>query len=262
MTTTNLYNLLEINDISFEKNLDNNCINKKFLDSETLLNNEHQNMTSENNQVIEHNNDEEISIPSILNLNNLENEKEYSSLLLLKYEYYLSKYLFSVVKNEKDFNNVVLYLKKIIDICSILIKRFNQQVIMNKKKNLSDKINRSSYKFCQKSAECNYYYDEYHQIKNKCNSHHFVHNIIYNDMVSLLQFIEKNNNENNNLYIKEIFTSINTINYVISHMYNELYTVDYYKEKFNSLYQENQNEFQTWTRNDKKKSRNYNKKIK
>nr|QBK88656.1 MAG: uncharacterized protein LCMiAC01_03340 [Mimivirus LCMiAC01] len=76
-------------------------------------------------------------------------------------------------------------------------------------------IPRSSYKFCRYNYECEFNYNSYNK---GCYAQHFVHNMVYADLTVLLEYI--NNTINHS--ISEIKKSINTIYFVMNHMYDEL----------------------------------------
>lgn len=91
-------------------------------------------------------------------------------------------------------------------------------------KDIKKSISRTSYKFCEFGYNCKFNYN----IKEKCYAHHFVFNYISLDIASVIDFIIEDYDiiklrqitDANDL--SEIKTSINTITYVINHMYDEL----------------------------------------
>ena len=101
-----------------------------------------------------------------------------------------------------------------------LSKKHSQKI--NKTDN--NTIKRHSYTFCKYNYKCPYFYSA----KLNCKLHHYPYNYIYNDTQSLLFTYNKTNIENIN-------KSINTISYVITHIYDELlniktYSLTKYKE--------------------------------
>ena len=82
-----------------------------------------------------------------------------------------------------------------------------------------DKIIRSSYKFCNFKQNCNYNYETG---KKGCYAYHYPHNMIYADCLSLIECINKYYKTENEIQNKEIMRFINTISFVIKHMYDEL----------------------------------------
>lgn len=88
----------------------------------------------------------------------------------------------------------------------------------------SNSIARSSYKFCDANYEC-----PYNMKFHKCNSQHFVHNFVNADVVSIIKYlkvIEDKTNINNDQLLK----CMNTINFVINHMKDELTNISYYSK--------------------------------
>ncbi len=110
-------------------------------------------------------------------------------------------------------------------------------------------ITRNSYKFCEHGHMCKYNYEK----NKKCHSHHFVYNLVYLDIHQILEHLlsikdidkvkvqeqdtdqnqdqdqdqdldqdQDNKKEEPELQINEIQISINTITYVLNHMYDEL----------------------------------------
>jgi len=80
-----------------------------------------------------------------------------------------------------------------------------------------------------------------------CYAQHYVFNLVYLDILDILCYISEtysnnlNNSENLHLNLNEIKTSINTITYVINHMFEELSQLkltspDQYKEYENRSY--------------------------
>ena len=97
-------------------------------------------------------------------------------------------------------------------------KEFTSQI------NKESTISRASYKFCEFGHNCRFNYS----IKEKCYAQHFVFSHISQDISSVIDFIiedyetVKLRQITNNNDLNEIKTSINTITYVINHMYDEL----------------------------------------
>ena len=81
---------------------------------------------------------------------------------------------------------------------------------------------RSSYKFCSYNYECEF---NYNVKKYKgCFAQHYVHNIVYADITTLIKCIIKLDKINIEL-IRELKKSMSTISFVINHMYEELKNV-------------------------------------
>lgn len=89
-------------------------------------------------------------------------------------------------------------------------------------------ITRNSYKFCEFGYSCKFNYD----IKERCYAQHYVFNLVAQDIADTLKFITDTitnstftSTSNIGININELIeirTSINTITFVINHMYDEL----------------------------------------
>jgi hypothetical protein len=113
-------------------------------------------------------------------------------------------------------------------------------------------ISRNSYKFCEFGHNCRFNYNK----EQKCYAQHYVYNLVYLDIVDILEYITVTNilnnktinNTNNKISnyhnqqdMTEIKTSINTITYVINHMSEELSQLkninpQYYKDYENRIF--------------------------
>jgi len=82
-----------------------------------------------------------------------------------------------------------------------------------------DKIIRSSYKFCNYKHECTYNYEKG---KKGCYADHYPHNMIHADCDALLECINLYYTDDNEIQNKELVRCINTISFVIRHMYEEI----------------------------------------
>ena len=111
--------------------------------------------------------------------------------------------LFIWIKNLSDFFSTKLNLTKIVH-----SKRFKDEFL----------INRCSYKFCNYKDNCEFNYDKKGK---KCNSDHYVHNMVYADCDSLINYLINNDLEKVDHH-NEMMKCINTLMFVINHMYNEL----------------------------------------
>lgn len=140
-----------------------------------------------------------------------------SSLELLKEEYELVKLFskYSLQQNDYDVKFLLKILNLLYEISNELAKRLKQQKIIHKIRK-DRNIMRCSYKFCNFKSNCKYHYG-----KKKCNSDHFVHNMVSADLENLIDFFH-NKSEKEFINNKEVIKSINTILYVISHMESEL----------------------------------------
>jgi len=122
-------------------------------------------------------------------------------------------------------------LNILLQLSEILRKRLGQKEFILNKNEYSNNIVRCSYKFCSFQHTCNY---NYNNTKNLCYQDHYVHNMIIADLKTIINHIDyKYKIENSNLILhnKEILKTINTLNYVISHMELELRNKCLYQPK-------------------------------
>lgn len=117
-----------------------------------------------------------------------------------------------------NFNDKLEWILK----CSkFLAKKTNLNLILHKNTSFdTQNIPRSSYKFCNYNYQCEYNYN----IKKHsgCYAQHYVHNLVYADLLSLKLILNKYENSINEKLINETQTTLNTISFVINHMYEEL----------------------------------------
>jgi len=130
--------------------------------------------------------------------------------------------LFTWIKNVSDFFSNKLNLQKITH-----SKRFKDEFL----------INRCSYKFCNFKDNCEFNYDKK---TKKCNSDHYVHNMVYADCDSLINYLINNDIEKIDHH-NEMMKCINTLMFVINHMYNELKNKFFYSKNksLNELHNNN-----------------------
>lgn len=123
------------------------------------------------------------------------------------------------IKNENIKDDFHKYVNWLIITTEQLCKNSGQKTIVPKiDYSVESAIARSSYKFCNYKSKC---VNEYK--KNNCTKHHFVYDLLYTDINSLNSYLESSKD----LSIEEITKSINTINYVLHHMLNELTELNY-----------------------------------
>jgi len=162
------------------------------------------------------------------NKTDLDSLLKQNSLDLIKEEYNLIKLFskYSLQQNNYEINFLIRILNLLLNISEELRKRLNQPEIFHKTRR--DKpIMRCSYKFCNFKSDCNYHYKN-----KKCNSDHFVHNMVSADIKNLIDFFNKKT-EKEFVSNKEVIKSINTILFVISHMESELSNSCRYEPKEN-----------------------------
>ena len=168
-------------------------------------------MTSDLNKI------NQLSLSEILSLEYLDGQL--TELELLKHQTYVSgqlKKYASTCKDNFDEFDYVLHLPKLewlLKTSLYLSKKRHQKDIKLKRKN--NGIQRNSYEFCNYGYKCNSYQN------NKCFQKHFVYNFVNSDICELIKYLTQSNlKENKNT--KEIYITINTINFVFNHMYDEL----------------------------------------
>lgn len=168
-------------------------------------------------------------------------------LLVLEYQTYVSGYLRKNIKMlidhqlrnnlsdniQNDLDDDIVNIDQYIKYLSWLLKGtlyFEKKlklkpisIINNFRKNCI--ISRSSYKFCNFNYDCEF---NYNKKKNQgCYAQHFVYNIVQSDIKSVIDYLKKNKFKDN-INLKEVKKCIDTISFVINHMYEELKNVDYY----------------------------------
>jgi len=125
--------------------------------------------------------------------------------------------LFIWIKNLSDFFSTKLNLTKIVH-----SKRFKDEFL----------INRCSYKFCNYKDNCEFNYDVKNTKGKKCNSDHYVHNMVCADCDSLINYLLNHDLEKIDHH-NEMMKCINTLMFVINHMYNELKNKIFYSKNKN-----------------------------
>ncbi|AYV76923.1 MAG: hypothetical protein Barrevirus4_7 [Barrevirus sp.] len=136
-------------------------------------------------------------------------------------------------KSLMDNNDTCRSIDWLISSSKYLSEKIGSPLFKHKSTGNSFFIIRSSYKFCNLGYKCEFNYQNNKnkkEINNKdrkngCNSQHYVHNLVNADLTSLREYISTNNSTNKVEKVekdKEIQKSINTISFVINHMYEEL----------------------------------------
>ena len=149
----------------------------------------------------------------------------------LKYQSLMTDYLKQYIhsKDQFDINHVLEVLDWILRISDHFCNKMGLERLHHGfKKRSSDSIARSSYRFCSQGYDCQYHYelDKY----SGCRSQHYVHNIVYADIEALISYLQKVKHGWTKLNYQEVITSLNTISFVVNHMYKELYYVDFYHQ--------------------------------
>ena len=160
-----------------------------------------------------------------------ENKEKYSSLEILKNNELIISYISKSVQNNvvdtKFLYKCIKYLKEASKILfeRVKLSEFKHNYNLVKK----DKIIRSSYKFCNYKHNCTYNYDK---LKKKgCYADHYPHDMVYADCDALLYCLDTYYKNDDEFYNKEIIKCINTISFVIKHMYEELNNLCLYSNK-------------------------------
>jgi hypothetical protein len=132
---------------------------------------------------------------------------------------YLDKYILQNNIISKSF--VVKILDWLLDTAILLSRKLNLEPQYHNITNLIglQNIPRCSYKFCSFKENCTYNYDT---TKNGCYSDHYVYNMLTADIKVIKDYIIQNHpNDEKITYNKELLKCINTLNFVIKHMYDE-----------------------------------------
>lgn len=118
------------------------------------------------------------------------------------------------------------FLSWILETSKQIILKTNIPVVLFK----TDKIYRSSYKFCTKKDDCEAIYGNILKKNNnrfcKCNGDHYVHNKIVSDLTSIIH-----NFNTGDLLSNDLRVCLDTMNFVINHMYQELNNFNIYYAK-------------------------------
>lgn len=132
---------------------------------------------------------------------------------------HLKKQFKSIDQNKYDVNDILLKIDWLFDTSKYLSDKMGLQIFYHK--NISNNmVARSSYKFCNYNFECQFNYN----IKKHCGcfAQHYVHNLVCADLNALKMYITSNKLTLNESKINEIRKSMNTLSFVINHMYDEL----------------------------------------
>lgn len=160
-----------------------------------------------------HNTDNQLSISEIMSIDYKQNNL--SELEILKNQCYVSSQLKKFVSSYKDKSEnleMTLHLSKLVwllETSQYLAKKKNLKEVKLKKKQTM--LQRNSYEFCNLGFKCT---------NPNCKHKHFVYNYLNNDISELIKYLHFSQN---NHVTKEVYISVNTINFVFNHMYDELY---------------------------------------
>lgn len=187
-----------------------------------------------NESQIKKNNDNNITY----NLDDIlaSNCDDLSDLVLLEYQTYIANDIRKYIKqssDKKDIFDYSLCLKQIewlSEVSKLFNKKINLTIQYNKILNITNNntIPRSSYKFCEYGHECVFKYQTKNKPLRNCYAQHFVHNLVYIDIITLKNYLifSQKNNQNLEINYGELNKCINTILFVINHMYVELQNIE------------------------------------
>lgn len=224
------YNILEDDENSDIE--DDIVVNNQFsIDNEKILN--------EINEIMK------IKLNTNTDIINLKNQDMIST--------YLGKYF--IQNNSLNYDFVIKLLKHLYETSSYFTKKLNLRIykhdIIDFKKN--DGIPRCSYKFCSFKDKCTYNYDDK---KGGCYADHYVHNMVMADIDMLMNYLTyhkmQQQDSNKLVHNQEIIKCMNTISFVIKHMYEELNNICLYVDKS----QHNKYHINRKASNDKHKKKN------
>jgi hypothetical protein len=220
---TNNTDLLDLSDTELyvtdtkQNNIDMNTLHLSWVESVekelgSSMDNNKKFLCSSTDSVEEVNTGKSKNIDEVIKLK----PKKMTDLEILEYENLVIGMMRNVIRNQDNFdkNDFIQKIDWLIEMSKYLSNQLGLALFTHKFINQNDAIPRSSYQFCGFNYECEFNYN----IKKKvgCYSQHYVHNLIYADLNALKTYILNSNN------IGEIQKSINTISYVINHMYEEL----------------------------------------
>jgi hypothetical protein len=167
-------------------------------------------------------NKNEINLDDLTKINIVDN----AILKIMDYEIKVVSYLKSIIKNNQMENkfDYDIFLNKINWIHNVeefYMKKFDLPLISHFSKSEKHLLPRSSYKFCEYNYECGFHYGK-NKKKKGCYAQHYVHNYLCADIKEIINYIELIKTKNELPNFSELLKCINTLNYVINHMKDEL----------------------------------------
>lgn len=202
------------------------------------------------------------SIKSLID--NIKNDMNYKPLL---------------TKSIEKINDIIIYIKWINNASKILADKIGQSLqqneyeypkysvshiddsgfisrtgsdLRNSSHNSVPAIIRSSYNFCLNFTKCKNFYDK--DELPTCKNHHYVHALLKYDTDSIISFLEYAHKENLKMtkdIIDNLYSSAQTIYFVLRHMHKEISHVNFFTENNCEIYHRN-NPFDTHKKNRKK----------
>jgi len=136
------------------------------------------------------------------------------------------------VKNETvNYDFIILKLKWILKLEEYYMTKLNLPKVIHTLKIDKDTLPRSSYKFCEYNYECSFNYDRQDKKKKGCYAQHYVHNYVYSDVLSIINYLEFINKTKQEINYGELLKCITTVTFVINHMKEELDSLYLYYSK-------------------------------
>lgn len=168
---------------------------------------------------------------------------------LLEWQSYVASYLKKYIKqcseseiHKLDYDLHITKFEWLAKVSKLLSNKSNLITTTHKVNNHNIQqgiIPRSSYKFCEYNYDCQYNYREKY---NGCYAQHFVHNLVYADIISVIYYMNRIHETNKDYDYKELNKCITTISYVLKHMYDELFNLQYhYGDIYDKLKNKKQN---------------------
>jgi len=238
--------------------IDDNMDLKVIHKYKKLISNKQSNSTNEVFKNIKSTNfsiDNEKILEKITNITKLENINKINSLQLLQFEdlitNYLSRYLIqNTVVTYSFINSLLNWILKTSEVLAGRIKQSLKKHSSARKYRSS--IPRSSYKFCTYKDKCEY---NYKKSSNGCCADHYIHSSVHADILALQEFIDKQDIKDDKIQgNREINKCINTLSYVIRHMWEELNNICLYvnKDKYEEYHIINIKKKSSYTKKKKK----------
>lgn len=158
--------------------------------------------------------------------------KQYNALTLIEHQLKVINYMlkFFKVHRLQELSDYEPYLVWLMASSEYLATSIKQNINRSK----SNTLMRSSYKFCNKKSDCQTHYGFLFQKKTRCcMNDHYVHNKIVSDIDNLLEYLKRNIKTASNKVVveTELKKGLETINYVVNHMYQELSSFMLYLSK-------------------------------
>lgn len=125
-----------------------------------------------------------------------------------------------------NLEGMIEKLEWIVKVCVYFSEKIEESVGTN----IHNTLHTSSYNFCTWKHKCRF---NYRSMSEGCFSDHFVHHILHDDIVSVINCVRNHLEEEKNDEIEEfdvikVERILKTFKYVLEHMYNELYETKKY----------------------------------